>query len=912
MKKIIKLTAVAAALLIAVVMTCTVFAHSFTDVKEYDDAIGTLASIGVIRGTTTTTYTPDADVTRWQMALLITKLVTGNTDDLYWYPADDSFGFLDIIPDHYCGSIAYAAKNGIIIGRSATEFAPNDGITAQDAATMLVRALGYPRADYDAGYPNSYIKEANNLGLFDDLNDIVFTKTLTRGQTAQMLLNTFNAVRRGGGTIAADVFDYRDMRLALCATHTLSINASAGISGNTDRLTFCELNSDGTFGTSAFTLDPAIFGLQSKTEAELNLLLGKAWHIVAVNGFKTVLSLQESASRSYTDGLTAASSNATSFTLDRVAYTPVSSYTYTLSDNAVPSQRQIIVYGLGEMFNLTEPLKIADIYGSCAYYTVTAYDDNADGYFDRALYKPYGFGSYANSNGSVTVTGLNVYTLKEANITITGQPLPSANTSMLFSYLPQSGELDILRVLPEFSGRIALYDSASISIYNTTAADAAAYTLGNESVFGAHNTSVAARIISASNDKKLDFKTCAVKYVLDGAGILKLTIDEKDKATVNIVTGSGYTSSKACCVVQSIGTEYIDYGLVGLTIISSEGTTDFIYALNYNGNKLNKELAAAIRPGDILEYTKRSDKYTLDNVGGVWTIYDVTQISDKPHATVGNSTAYKYFVGCEGEYIGLGSKINEKGSIQYVAQVKTDAKTKVVAFDGINIVNITAEALKDGYEKQTGGDYAMYVSMGSDGIADYVFFRGEFKAVEVAVSKDYTTIVYFSPLSTRIGNYEVDSGTVTYKNVINLLTGERTDVYYSELVEPGYYRAMADTLGKLKLVSSKKVEENVANSYIEFYKDAVIISVSVTTGTKPVYQVTVKESETVSHTYTVTSLVVYGPNSDKSDVTAYTEMDMMALISRISETDYCIADIFLKPSKNNSQTDNMTIIIKLI
>ena len=133
-------------------------AHTFKDVTQYEDAIELLSQIEVIKGYNADAFGPDDNVTRWQMALLISKLRTGNTETAVWAAESEEIAFADILPErHYPAAIAYAHANGIIIGQAAGIFNPDANITVQDGLTMCVRALGYPRAGYDSGYPNSYI-----------------------------------------------------------------------------------------------------------------------------------------------------------------------------------------------------------------------------------------------------------------------------------------------------------------------------------------------------------------------------------------------------------------------------------------------------------------------------------------------------------------------------------------------------------------------------------------------------------------------------------------------------------------------------------------------------------------------------------------------------------------------------------
>ena len=109
MKKSLRLVTLAVVVFMLTTMLGTAaYAHSFTDVKEYDDAIGTLTSVGVIRGQTSTIFNPNGNIKRWQMALLLTKLLTAETNDTLWEKSSGNIAFTDVKNNtaHYGDSIS--------------------------------------------------------------------------------------------------------------------------------------------------------------------------------------------------------------------------------------------------------------------------------------------------------------------------------------------------------------------------------------------------------------------------------------------------------------------------------------------------------------------------------------------------------------------------------------------------------------------------------------------------------------------------------------------------------------------------------------------------------------------------------------------------------------------------------------
>lgn len=185
-------------LVLAVLMMVSTFAMStsaaFTDVDVDNlalaDAVELLSTLGVAKGTSDTTFSPDAEVNRQQMAAFIYRLMkAGKSVE----GGANNSGFVDLADATFYYMISWAAQQNIIKGTSATTFNPTGNITLQDAYVMLVRALGYEK-DEALPYPFGYIDVAEDLGLDEDLpSDLSYTDNLTRGNVAIILANAFYA-----------------------------------------------------------------------------------------------------------------------------------------------------------------------------------------------------------------------------------------------------------------------------------------------------------------------------------------------------------------------------------------------------------------------------------------------------------------------------------------------------------------------------------------------------------------------------------------------------------------------------------------------------------------------------------------------------------------------------------------------
>ena len=112
-----------------------------SDIAVDSDVVDTMTALGVIEGYLDGSFRPDDTVTRGEMAKMIYVVRTGRSDASAYN--DDATTFTDI-GDHWArGYIKYCNSLGIIAGHSATRFAPDDTVTTQEAAKMLLVTLGY-------------------------------------------------------------------------------------------------------------------------------------------------------------------------------------------------------------------------------------------------------------------------------------------------------------------------------------------------------------------------------------------------------------------------------------------------------------------------------------------------------------------------------------------------------------------------------------------------------------------------------------------------------------------------------------------------------------------------------------------------------------------------------------------------
>ncbi len=112
--------------------------NPFTDVKSGSycyEAVLWAVEQGITKGTTATTFSPNAACTRGQAVTFLCRAVgTEGTGDT---------GFADVGANSFCaGSVKWAVENGVTKGTTATTFSPNNTCTRGQIVTFLYRAMG--------------------------------------------------------------------------------------------------------------------------------------------------------------------------------------------------------------------------------------------------------------------------------------------------------------------------------------------------------------------------------------------------------------------------------------------------------------------------------------------------------------------------------------------------------------------------------------------------------------------------------------------------------------------------------------------------------------------------------------------------------------------------------------------------
>lgn len=161
---------------------------NFEDVSETDwfyESVAYVFDEGLMNGTSATTFSPYLDTTRGMIVTILHRLAGSDAPE-------DVAPFLDVTSDqYYSTAVAWAYENGIVSGYSAEAFGPNDAITREQMAAILMnyaKFMGYDTtaaadlskfsdADKISGYAVQSMAWANASGLINGKGDSILDPT---------------------------------------------------------------------------------------------------------------------------------------------------------------------------------------------------------------------------------------------------------------------------------------------------------------------------------------------------------------------------------------------------------------------------------------------------------------------------------------------------------------------------------------------------------------------------------------------------------------------------------------------------------------------------------------------------------------------------------------------------------------
>lgn len=193
--------------ILSVLVAAAVLAGSlaFSAYGTSSGATETLRALGIMIGDENGNLNLSAKVSRAEFA----KLAVASS------PYADTVGsglyaaslFQDVKQGHWAGEyIKAAVEQGWFTGYVDGTFRPASTITLEEAATVLLRLLGYDASGLAGSFPTAQLSKASAIGLLDDVS-AEKGETLTRGDCAAMIYNLLLA-KTSEGKIYAETLGY--------------------------------------------------------------------------------------------------------------------------------------------------------------------------------------------------------------------------------------------------------------------------------------------------------------------------------------------------------------------------------------------------------------------------------------------------------------------------------------------------------------------------------------------------------------------------------------------------------------------------------------------------------------------------------------------------------------------------------
>ena len=183
MKKLLALM-----LSVALILSMGTGVMAYSDVEEgtyVSEAVTVLSNLDILNGYEDGSFKPEATVTRAEMAKIICEMM--GYDNL----GNVTTVFNDVPKEHWAsGYISTINGLGIICGYGDGNYGPEDPVTYNQAAKMIVCGLGY--GVICDTYPSSYLAYANSLKLFTNVKAGGEVEA-TRGDIAVLVYNALDA-----------------------------------------------------------------------------------------------------------------------------------------------------------------------------------------------------------------------------------------------------------------------------------------------------------------------------------------------------------------------------------------------------------------------------------------------------------------------------------------------------------------------------------------------------------------------------------------------------------------------------------------------------------------------------------------------------------------------------------------------
>ncbi|MBU8905962.1 carboxypeptidase regulatory-like domain-containing protein [Desertibacillus haloalkaliphilus] len=250
--------------------------NPFSDVVEgtyYYDAVTKMAEAGFINGIGNGQFGTNLELKRGDAAVLFANSLLWDTDNVSDNP------FTDVENIYYHNAIVKAQELGVINGRTATTFAPQDSLTRGEMAALLTRAFDL-EADLTQSVPftdieNEYFKEdiiaVYQAGLTEGATATTFNPkgTVTRAQFATFLYRHATVQENVEAQINVETPEITSFNAIANDDQTIVVNGAATdaerveVSLDGENFVEAELDEEGNFTFTSDQLDPGVYSVSA-------------------------------------------------------------------------------------------------------------------------------------------------------------------------------------------------------------------------------------------------------------------------------------------------------------------------------------------------------------------------------------------------------------------------------------------------------------------------------------------------------------------------------------------------------------------------------------------------------------------------------------------------------------------------
>lgn len=154
--------------------------------NAHEEAIQVAYDLGIVTGNPNGTFEPEKAVTRAEFAAMIVRALAIPDSALAGYTTtrfNDTSGYGWAVP-----YLAFCQEKGIMLGDGYGNAMPGRTITANEAVTMTLRAIGYTNnaATLVGTWPANYVSLGQSLGLY---KDVATDAQINKSNAAQMIYN---------------------------------------------------------------------------------------------------------------------------------------------------------------------------------------------------------------------------------------------------------------------------------------------------------------------------------------------------------------------------------------------------------------------------------------------------------------------------------------------------------------------------------------------------------------------------------------------------------------------------------------------------------------------------------------------------------------------------------------------------